>query len=139
MTHMCKAGCQKLVVMYDGRIIPCEAFKGLIDEYPQLVLGNIHEGTTLKEASERVKDIPLLNCFRDEEMDPTTFALVSVMSHLHAAIKVLDQHKEEHPSMAWMERLRQHLKDLHKHVVLCCLENEDMRVKNYHKVNARIE
>lgn len=123
----CKEGCQKLVVMPDGRIIPCEAFEGLVDDYPQFVLGNIHEGTTLEEALRSAKDIPLLSCFHGGVMDTTTLALTSIISLLHEALTVIATHEEEHPVHPWMESIRQHLQQLHKHTVLCSLENEDVR------------
>lgn len=64
--HKCKAGTEKLVVMYDGRIIPCEAFKGLVDDHPELVLGNVHDGDTLEDAQKRAMDVPLLRCIAND-------------------------------------------------------------------------
>ena len=58
--HRCKAGVSKLVVMYDGNIIPCEAFKGLLEKYPEFILGNIRKGDTLESALERAEQVPFL-------------------------------------------------------------------------------
>ena len=65
MTHLCNAGCRKLVVMSNGYIIPCEAFKGLSTQLPELVLGHIKEPDCLATALERAKAIPWLTCFQD--------------------------------------------------------------------------
>lgn len=70
MTHVCKAGAQKLVVMYDGTIIPCESFKGMIKEFPILNLGNIND-TTLAEAQEKALKISFLSCYQGKSLpDP---------------------------------------------------------------------
>jgi radical SAM protein with 4Fe4S-binding SPASM domain len=65
MAHVCNAGCQKLVIRYDGYIIPCEAFKGLTDQLPELVLGHISEPDALSAALERARAIPWLTCFQE--------------------------------------------------------------------------
>lgn len=67
MSHICHAGCTKLVIMSDGRIIPCEAFKGLVDYLPELVLGTIKEPNCLELALERAKAITWLTCFQEEK------------------------------------------------------------------------
>lgn len=65
MSHVCRAGRHKLVIMSDGRIIPCEAFKGLVDVLPELCLGTIDEENCFKLAIERAKEIKWLTCFQD--------------------------------------------------------------------------
>jgi hypothetical protein len=68
--HRCKAGGQKLVVMYDGTIVPCEALKGKVEEFPIFNLGNIND-TTLAEAQEKASKINFLTCYQGKEpMDP---------------------------------------------------------------------
>jgi len=62
--HRCKAGITKLVVMYNGNIIPCEAFKGLLEKYPQFILGNIHRGDTLEDALKQAEKVPFLQWIR---------------------------------------------------------------------------
>lgn len=57
MAHICHAGCTKLVVMSNGYIIPCEAFKGLYEELPELVLGHVSEPDALRAALERARAI----------------------------------------------------------------------------------
>lgn len=64
MAHICHAGCTKLVVMSNGYIIPCEAFKGLYEELPELVLGHVSEPDALRAALERARAIPWLTCFQ---------------------------------------------------------------------------
>lgn len=64
MSCVCNAGFTKLVVMYDGTIIPCEAFKGLLEKRPECNLGNIRDGTTMEQALERAKKIEWLTCFQ---------------------------------------------------------------------------
>jgi radical SAM protein with 4Fe4S-binding SPASM domain len=64
MAHLCNAACHKLVVRPDGYIIPCEAFKGLVDELPELVLGHVSEPDALQGALERARAIPWLTCFQ---------------------------------------------------------------------------
>lgn len=63
--HLCNAGCKKLVIQTTGFIIPCEAFKGLVDELPELVLGHISEPDALSTALERARAIPWLTCFQE--------------------------------------------------------------------------
>lgn len=65
MGHQCNAGCHKLVIRYDGYIIPCEAFKGLSAILPELILGHISEEKALENALERARCIPWLTCFQD--------------------------------------------------------------------------
>lgn len=64
MSHLCNAGCHKLVVMSTGYIVPCEAFKELAEELPELILGHISEPDALKTALERARAIPWLTCFQ---------------------------------------------------------------------------
>jgi len=74
--HKCKAGGSKLVVMYDGSIIPCEAFKGAIDKFPIFILGNIADGPhALRDAKKRAEGIRFLTCARNEGPLPAIQAL----------------------------------------------------------------
>jgi len=52
--------------MCTGQIIPCEAFKGLVDKLPELVLGHISEENALERALERARAIPWLVCFQEQ-------------------------------------------------------------------------
>lgn len=62
--HTCNAGVSKLEVLPNGNIIPCPAFKGLAEKYPEVfILGNIRD-TTLAEALKHGQRIPYLLAFR---------------------------------------------------------------------------
>ena len=56
--HKCKAGTTKIVVSYDGSVLPCEAFKGKKELF---VLGNVNKGDSLEGCLERAKTHKLLN------------------------------------------------------------------------------
>lgn len=59
---LCSANKRKLVVSYDGTIIPCEAFKELSKYYPEYVLGHINT-TTLEEAFIKAQTLPFFICY----------------------------------------------------------------------------
>jgi len=58
----CTAGYKKLLVRYDGKVFPCEAFKN--DE--RFVVGNIDESDYFNRAVKRVERHALLNTLRDQ-------------------------------------------------------------------------